>query len=159
LSSLYSGPPDQSLWIAPVLKGVTCNKVVACLRKLGVNVSTYVEDLDKDVSANDRDPNKTGSYAVAFRRTVEADDDNKSKSANDLVEAGHKGITLLERLLLELGYFLAIGQHLDVQNITLCTGSRDSGVVPSVGWGGGLRVSWCNPGDAYGFLRSRSVVS
>lgn len=153
-------PHNEGLWTFPVVKGVTCNKMVAAMRKLGVNVYTYVDDLDKGVPTNDRSPDN-GSYLVSFRRNVEADPENKSKSANQLAADGHKGITLLERLLLELGYFLATGKHLDVSNWTLCAGSRDGlGRVPNVCFGGGkVGVRWCSPDYSNDPLRSRSVVS
>ncbi len=149
-----------SLWAVPVVKGVTCKKVISALRKLEVGVYVYVEDLNKDVTTNDRDPNN-GSYRIGFSRTIEADEANKNLSANVLKEKGQKGITLLERLLLELGYFLATGKHLDEKNVTLCSGSRGSGgFVPSAYWDGGkFKVGWCSPGRSDGGVRSRSAVS
>ena len=153
---------NSNLWIIPVAKGVTCNKVVSAMKELGVNFYLCAEDLDKKVTVNDRDPNN-GSYAVGFKRTVEADEVNKNLSANELSKRSHKGITLLERLLLELGYFLAAGGHLDINNWTLCSGSRYSGGhVPSVRWDSDyrrVRVYWYSPGLADGYLRSRSAVS
>ena len=112
---------------------------------------------------HDRDPNRDGPYVVGFRRTVEADEENKDKSANQLAKANHKGITLPERLLLGAGFYVATGQHLDVVNWTLCTGShyRD-GDVPRVYWDSDDRkvvVDWCDPGGHGACLRSRSVVS
>ncbi len=152
--------PD--FWVVPVINGVTCNKVVGVLRQLGVEVYLYTDELDKMVPANDRDPSK-GSYAIGFRRTVEADEENKKKSANALAKESHKGITLLERLLLELGYFLATGNHLDTSNTTLCAGSRCSdGNVPGVVWSvvdRGVYVRCYSPDYACGVLRSRSAVS
>lgn len=136
---------DNGNWTVPVVKGVTCNKVVEALRKIGVNMYLYVEDLDSEVTVNDRDP-ANGSYAVSFQPNIEADEKFKRMSANQLKAQNHKGITLLERLLLELGYFLATGRHLDVENITLCTGSRDQdGFVPGVYFGSDCRelsVRW-----------------
>lgn len=158
----HSAAVNPSFWTVPVLKGVTCDEVVAALRKSGVAVSLYCEDLGKGVIHNDRSPD-SGSYMVAFCRNVEADEENKNESANDLASTGHKGITLLERLLLELGYFLITGRHLDEQNTTLCTGSRYSeGGVPSVCWSLDDRrvcVNWYNSGNAFSDLRSRSAVS
>jgi hypothetical protein len=155
-------PESEGLWTVPVLQGVTCNKVVEVLRKLGVQVYLYAEDLDKEVTVNDRDPSN-GSYTVSFRCNVEADEEFKNLSANQLKEQNHKGITLLERLLLELAYFMATGKHLDVQNVTLCSGSRyRNGRVPSVRFFSGSRgvdVRWYDPGYHDGHLRSRSVVS
>jgi hypothetical protein len=160
----HEAKANPSLWIVPVVKGVTCNKVVQALRKLGIKVCLYVDDLYTAVPKNDRDTSK-GSYIIGFARNVEADEENKGKSARKLAEEGHKGITFLERLLLELAYFLATGKrlHLDVQNITMCAGSRDfDGHVPSVYWHSDLATVYVNRydlDDAYGNLRSRSAVS
>jgi hypothetical protein len=153
---------DEQTWAMPVLAGATPNKVVAALRKLGVNVYTYVDDLDKSVTKNDRDPNKTGSYRVRFKKTVEADPELANKSAEDLKKEKVNGITLLERLLLELGYFLVTGEHLDIENVTLCSGSRNSdGGVPGVGWSVGTRglcIDWYSPRRRSGSLRARAAV-
>lgn len=169
-------------WTIPVLQAtvkdaeghnvplVTCNSAVAALRKLGVNVYCYYEDLDGPLKENDRDPNRDGSYVISFRATIEADEENQNKSAEMLENEGHKGITLLERLLLEPAYFIATEgeedlnkRHLDVDNNTLCTGSRGrSGCVPRVGWNRGGRwgyVDWYGRVHRRSYLRSRSVVS
>jgi hypothetical protein len=116
--------------------------------------------LDQAVPTNDRDT-KNGHYAIWVRDRVEADEELKNKSANDLKEASTPGNTLLERLLLELKYFKETGKHLDIENWTLCSGSRDSdGCVPGVGWyGDEMRVGWYYPGFRRGILRSREVVS
>ena len=153
---------DFNYWVVPVFKGVTHSKVVKALRGLGVKVSLYTNDLDKSVPTNDRDP-VNGDYVVRFHKIIEADPELKNKSANDLTQMKVKGISLLERLLLELGYFLTTGNHLDVENITLCSGSRDSDCrVPSVRWGAGYRkvsVLWDRASDSDPHLRSRAVVS
>jgi len=147
-------------WSVPVLKGVTPNKVVAIFRRLGVTAYVYIDDLDKAVTTNDRDPGN-GSYVIRVASNVEADPELADKSANDLAKQGIKGATLLERLLLELAYFLATGDHLDKGSATLCSGSRGSGgFVPSVGWDAdarGLYVYWCSPESRCGDLRARAV--
>ena len=149
-------------WAVPVLKGATPNKIIQVLRDLGVAVYLYVDDLDKDAMANDRDPTP-GSYVVRFQRTIEADPELANLSAKMLAEQGIKGITLLERLLLELAYFLAIEEHLDVENATLCSGSHClDGDVPCVYWSAGYRrlcVRWYSPDDRRGFLCARAAVS
>lgn len=154
---------DPNYWTVPVLKGVTSNKVIATLRKLGVEVWLYTDDLDVGVPTNDRDPARDGNYQVKFLKTIEADPELKSKSANVLAKEDVKGITLLERLLLELGYFLATGNHLDIENVTLCSGSRYSvGSVPYVGWDTGNRrlgVGWDRASSSDPDLRARAVVS
>ncbi len=92
-----------------------------------------------------------------FHNVQEADERWKNKSADDLDKLGVKGITLRDRLLFELAYFKETGNHLDVESITLCSGSRDpDGDVPCVDWRGGrLYVYWYDPTCAYGTLRSR----
>ena len=117
------------------------------------------DDLDKIVQSERTA--KDGTYAVWFRDVVEADEELKNLSANDLKEKGIPGITLEERLLMELKYFKETGNHLDIKSWTLCSGSRCSdGGVPDVDWGSdGLRVGWCHPDDAGGDLRSRRAVS
>ena len=121
------------------------------------------EDLDAVVSENDRDPNRDGAYAVWMRERAEADEEWKNKSANQLRERKILTITLLERLLYELKFFKETGRHLDIANVTLCSGSRfRDGRVPDVSFdefSGEVRVLWCDPGDADGVLRSREVVS
>jgi hypothetical protein len=96
-----------------------------------------------------------------FLYLQEADPENAGKSANDLDQS--KCITLRERLLFELEYFKREGKHLDVNNISLCAGSRHSGgYVPHVDWSSDRRevfVGWCRPGSCRDYLRSRSVVS
>ena len=157
-------PTDRpDLWVMPMIKGVTSNKIVAGHKKLGVNFWLYADDLDAAVPTHDRDANRDGSYVVGFRRTVEADQENADKSANDLAKVGHKGIVLPERLLLGAGFYVATGQHLDVKTVTLCTGSRDAdGHVPLVHFhsvNSEVDVGWFDYGNRRGDLRSRSVVS
>jgi hypothetical protein len=98
-----------------------------------------------------------------FKANIEADEDLKNMSANELEKAGIEGITLRERLLLELQYFNKTGGHLGVENWTLCSGSRYSdGSVPSVRWDSSydlLYVDWSAPDVSNDYLRSRAVVS
>jgi hypothetical protein len=118
----------------------------------------YVDDLDKVIIKNDRWPD--ASYAVSFRDRVEADKELKNLSADDLAARNIRGITCLERLLYELKYFAETGKHLDIDNLTLCSGSRDSvGHVPSVFWRGDeLCVSWFRSSSSGVGLRSRSAA-
>jgi len=147
---------DRALFIP---QGLTMNQAIAACRKR-FKVYTHVDDLDRDVSMSDRSP-KSGAYAIRLRDRREADEELKNLSANMLAERGTSGITLLERLVLELKYHYETGEHLDVENVTLCSGSRRSvGSVPDVHWGdGGLYVDWSSAGRAHDRLRSRAVVS
>jgi len=94
-----------------------------------------------------------------FKKTVEADEELRNKLADDLEKEGIQGITLRERLIMELQYFEETGKHLDIDNFTLCAVSRYSdGRVPLVGWDTddrGVCVGWDNSDNRGGYLRSR----
>lgn len=99
-----------------------------------------------------------------FEPNIEADEKHKNKSYDDLEKEGIEGITLRERLIMEIQYFKETGNHLDIENITLCSGSLCEGWsgqgVPDVDWSGSeLCVGWYRRGGASGGLRSRQVVS
>ena len=147
-------------WTIPVLKGLTCKKIIMCLKKLGIDIKKCINNPDVEVAQNDRSP-KNGNYAISFKRAVEADEENRNLSIGDLRKKGAKGITLLERLLLELGYFVSTGQHLDIESVTLCAGSlHKNGDTPRVCYrSGSLRiyVCWCGSRDQCDHLRPRSV--
>jgi len=106
---------------------------------------------------------KNGAYAIWVRNQVEADEELKNLSANQIKAHGIPGITLEERFIYELKYFKETGNHLDIQNWTLCSGSRyGDGRVPCVRWDpdyGGLDVDWCAPGFRDDRLRARQAVS
>lgn len=141
-----------------VAQGMTPEKIFAKV-KSAMPAWKYWGNLDGIVS----DRRADHDYAIWIRDRVEADEELKSRSANDLKKEGIPGITLEERLLYELKFFEETGKHLDVQNITLCAGSRSpDGSVPSVHWGGDeahVHVDWYDPVSRRGLLRSRAVVS
>jgi hypothetical protein len=146
-------------WLVIVAKGMTPEKIfLACKKTFGAWKWTE-KNLD-DVARSVRNSG-AGSYAIWVRSSVEADEEFKNLSANELEKRGHKGITSEERMLLEIMYFEQTSKHLDINNVTLCTGSRyDDGNVPRVFWlGDGLSVRWDYPDDSSGNLRSRVVVS
>jgi hypothetical protein len=151
-------PGRDRLIVIP--KSVTMNRVVEYLRT-EFTVSLYTEDLDRDVTTNDRTSSET--YAIWVQDVVEADEELKGLSANDLAAKKIPGVTLLERLLHEMLYFKETGKHLDLVNWTLCSGSRYSvGHVPLVDWREDdrcLRVNWDYPDFRNENLRSRAVVS
>lgn len=120
----------------------------------------YWNDLDSGVLENERDP-KNGTYAVWFRDKIEADEGLKDKSACDIRAMDLKTITLLERQLFELVYFMETGRHLDIENWTLCSGSRDlGGHVPGTnGDYDRFRVGYGFPEEHDPSLRSREAVS
>ena len=130
----------RTLYIA---QGITTQKVYDRCAELFPCWKYTSESLDTAIPANDRYPTN-GSYAVLVRDRVEADREHRNKSADDLKVAGILGIVVLERLIFELKYFRETRKHLDISNITACTGSRDfGGRVPCVDWcDGELKVGW-----------------
>lgn len=152
---------DQLLVVA---QGLTIGRVLEVCRQ-NFPVDCYLDNPDEQIVKNDRSPDKA-SYAIWVRDRIEADEELKNRSANQLRDDKVPIETLLERLLHELKYWYETGgknngQHLDIQNWTLCAGSRGrSGDVPHVAWHDGrLCVYWCGPGAADPDLRARSVVS
>lgn len=141
-------------------KGLKLNDVVKAMKKC-FPVWSYIDDLNKDVIENIRQSDR--NYAIRIRERVEADEELKSLSANQLKQQGVNCMTLLERLVLELKYWSETNQHLDVSNITLCAGSRNRpGRVPHVHWDADdskLRIDWCNPALAHDHIRARQSVS
>ena len=141
-----------------VPKGMTPNRIYeACAKHFPC--WKWTEDLNETVAHNDREPKET--YAIWVRNRKEADEENKNISAEQAKEQKIQGITLDERLMFELKYWDETGEHLDVENLTICSGSRFSaGHVPRVGWDDGeLSVRWCRPQHARSPWRVRTVVS
>ena len=141
-------------------QNLTLSKVLKTLhQQTKFRVWTYREDLDKGVPANAR--NTKQSYAIRLRDRSDAELNNLS--ANQLQERGENVITLLEQLIFELKYFDETGKRPNLQNATLCGGTRDSdGSVPLVHWNsdfGQLSVDCCGPDDAYDMMRGRLVIS
>jgi hypothetical protein len=151
-------PGFDRLIVVP--KGLTQYAVLRAL-KGRFGVCSYYKNPDETVTENDRAANSEPGYAIWVRDRLEADMELARMSANDLRQQHIKGITLLERLLLGLKWFTEIGEHLDVESVTLCSGSRHiDGCVPTVSWGsetGKLYVHWCLPNRQGEQLRSRAV--
>jgi hypothetical protein len=144
-----------------VEKGVTAQNIFDKCVELFSSYKSTDKSLDEIVTS-DRSAVEQ-AYAIWVRERIEADEELKDVSAKGIAEKGIITETLEERLLDEIKYFKQTGKHLDVANVTLCTGSRYSGGdVPSVRWDSGrgrLGVRRCDSGDALDYLRSRQVVS
>lgn len=154
-------PKDGFNWLIPCFPEIPINMIWQAHEDRYPCYSTIGDDLEEALPENDR-TYKKGPYGIWVRDRVEADKELKELSADVLCKRKIAGITLDERLRLELFYWVrSRGQHLDVDNITLCAGSRDSdGSVPHVSWpGDGLGVYWYAPGDADPRLRAREIVS
>jgi len=105
-----------------VAQGMTPQKLYDKCKELFPCWKYTDKNLDEIVSSERT--SKNDPYAVWFRDRVEADEELKNLSANQLKDRSILGITLEERFLYELKYFKETGKHLDIQNITLCAGSR-----------------------------------
>ncbi len=120
------------------------------------------KSLNDVVAREDRTAEK-GSYVILVQDGVEPNEELKGKSADNLATMRISGNTLTEALVHEAKYNDETGQHLNLVNRNLCSGSRYSrGDVPLVRWDSGyseLHVSETLPLDAFGTLRSRKVVS
>ena len=148
-------------WLVPCFPEIPTNLVWQAHQDRYSCYSCVGNDPESAVPENDRSYVK-GPYGIWVRDRIEADEKLKDLSANVLRDRRVAGITLDERLRLELFYWVrSRGQHLDIENWTLCAGSRDSnGRVPRVRWSGvKLEVAWCGPGHADPALRAREVVS
>lgn len=146
---------DRLIFVA---KGLTLNQVYdACAKQFPS--WRYENDLDRNITQNDRDP-KNGAYAIWVRDCQPADEENKNLSADQLVTQQVKGITLLERMLYELKYHDETSNHLDMESVTLCSGSRDSkGMVPIAYWKEEeFGINWYHQDGSNDILRARSVV-
>ena len=148
------GEAEGFNWLIIMMEGLTPNKLFAKCQERFASWR-YTDDLDAIKSVRTADK----TYSVWVRDRIEADEENKNKSANDCEKEGIKAITLEERLLLELFYHWRTGKHLDINNVTLCSGSRDpDGDVPRVYFNGRkVSVHYYGPGDED--LRARSAVS
>lgn len=107
-------------------------------------------------------PNKPAERS--FLDSPEPDSETLGLSTREAEEKGFlNGITLRERMLLEIDYFDRTNNHLDVKGITFCSGSRDSdGSVPSVDWSSGdqeVDVDWYYVDNSHAKCGLRSAVT
>ncbi len=140
--------------------GLLLNATTVAMRKL-FKVWVCNDDLDASVTVNTRTSVK--SYAVWVRIGVEPDEKYLGKSTRDADTEGKIGVTLLERLVFEVKYFVETGLHLDIKGVTICTGSRDSrGSVPLVYFyptGGAVEVYWCAVARSHPTIGLRQAVA
>jgi len=142
-----------------VPKGITEDRVFqVCSKKFKI-WKWINKKLSEVIDHNDRMPTET--YAIRVRDCQEADKENKNISAEQAKEKDINGITLLERLIYELKYWDETEKHLDVANLTICSGSRFSdGFIPGVYcYGAGVNVRWFFPQFVSSRWRVRTVVS
>ena len=160
LSGLYVPlKPDYPCRAIVNPRGITNNQAFdACTKRFNGKTWRYVDDLD---TVTDVVKRHDGPYAIWVRDVVEADEDLKDLSADQLSEQKVDTETLFERMVHELKYHDETQRHLDLQNWTLCAGSRYAdGNVPYCSWGvDEFRVRWTDVHSARSHLRSRRAVS
>jgi len=159
--SLLIVPPCPSeKWRLLVIVDLTIEQLYAKCKELFPCWRWTDEDFDKIVIQNERDA-KDGTYAIWVKSDVEADENLKNLSANDIKEKSITTETLAERLIHELKFFAETGKHLDVNNVTLCADSRYSGGgVSGVYWNdSNMSVTRYDPDFQHDYLRSRQAVS
>jgi hypothetical protein len=151
--------PDYLCWPIVIVPSLITNNEAfeACKKTFGA--WRYTNDLNIcDIVAR-----PTGPYVVWAKQNIEADHDLANVSANEIEKRKVNTLTLRERLILELSYFDETKQHLDIDNRTLCAGSRGAdGYVPGVDWRSISRelfVGWYDADVSYDGLRARAAVS
>ena len=152
--------PEHPCWPVVMVQGIANNDAFdACKKQFG-KAWSYTDDLNTVRNIVSR---PTGAYVVWVKVNVEADPELANISAEEIEKRGQNTLTLRERLVLELKYFDETKSHLDIENWTLCAGSRCAGGgVPGVRWDSGdreLRVDWCRVRDAGSDLRARAASS
>lgn len=151
-------PAYRQLIIVPA--GLTLSALLTILSEY-IEVEIEGGSQLPDVLQDDR--SALQSYAAFVRRSVESDVEHRNRSAAELATAGVRGITLTERLLLEL--FARTGlraSHHDVDGYTLCAGTRrGDGKVPAVGCDidhDKLFIEWFRPTYAAMGVATRQVM-
>ena len=144
-----------------MLRGLTLPKIVSKMRehmevRLWEN-EDWLDEIDSDREIYKQD------YAVRIRGEKEADKEFASKSAIDLGQEKICGITLPEQLIYTLFYWWKFQDHLDMEGVTLCSGSRhlDMRKVPWVLWDCNrkrLVVFWFLVGFSGAGLKTREVI-
>src|SRR3990167_5339132 len=106
------------------------SEILAGMKKL-FDVYSHYDDAKLD---EDFPPPKTITPRE-FLYSVAPDPEPLGQSTEE-ADPNQTGITLRERLLMEILYFKETGNHLDIKGWTICSGSRGSdGGVPDVYWG------------------------
>lgn len=123
----------------------------------------WCEDIDKNLDPTKEARTTTnGPYVIWLRDRVEADEELKNLSANDLAKQSINCITEPEHIALEGWFHWKTGGHLDIKNVTLSAGSRWSdGRVPYASWSGDFRFCVGRYGVDYRHdnIRAREAVS
>ncbi len=143
-------------WIVVVKRGYCPNRIYGGLSH-HVKTWKWWENLDEGTHEPSGD---AWTYIARFRARIEADEEYRNKSPEQLEKEKVRSITLAERLLLELVYWRSTKKNLDVESRTRCDGSQNfEGFIPVVfsDHPGHVRVSGWVLREVHG-LRAREAV-
>jgi hypothetical protein len=156
----FAAHPGYRPLIMPKHERITAQRLLDICRERFKCWKYTNNSLDNVVVMNTRDPRK-GSYVAWFRDRVEADEELSNLSAIELEKRKIPGITLLEREVMEYDYFNRTNGHLDIDNMTICPGSRYlCGDLPRVRWDGKkFFIHWFFTDRASPILRSRQLYA
>lgn len=149
---------DSSVLLVAVPNVSLSQLLAACRGRFPVRDWEDVIQLVAKIGAHDRVAIDR-PYAVWLRR---GGVDYPDVPAARLLARGVRGITLPERVLLELRHYVAYRSHLDERSATLCTGTRIGAgdCFVSVGmYQGELTPAFFGPNDHYDVLGTREVVT
>lgn len=112
---------DPNFHFAVIISDVPFSNITNFFKKEKFEVWEAFEHPEDDI----RHPNKDGDYLLILKKLKEAHHDRKLRGlpVNSLYVQNHKGITIRERLMLEIFYYLETGKNLDEIGSTLCYGS------------------------------------
>lgn len=144
---------DSEKHFGVIVSGITMNEILEGMEKK-FQVDPYVRDLNKEVRGR-----MEKNYFIFFKKNIEADEDLIFLPAFVLKNMRHNGITLRERMLLEILSLETVGEFLDRERVTLCSGSRYyNGLVPTMyEQKGEILISWRKDNASLFHVSSRSV--
>lgn len=127
--SYLPGPSSDDVWEVVVLPGVSMANLVSAINMTGASLkqeydyeSNHYAD-SRGGQKHDRDPYFDGAYRISFARSLSSELDLSKVSSSEFYAEKRQGITIYEKLLLELGVILATGRVMEKETICICTGS------------------------------------
>lgn len=131
--SIPKSPIDLDNWMLVFLSNKLTNYLILNLASKLFQVKSNL-DLDKTLLIDER--SIKDAYAVWVNLDLKPEKNSLGKTAKECDPFRCLGVTLKERVIVEIQYFLKTNKHLDQNYFTLCSGStsKDELSVPSVSW-------------------------
>ena len=120
------GRPAEMSRLVVMVHGITLTQIIlVCVKNRIMRLPFDFHEVETLPAAHERTTRRT-TYAV----WVGADDEGVSRrfaglSSDDVAARGIKGVTLPERMMLQLKHFAATGQQFSQDFATVCSGSRE----------------------------------